>query len=76
MLYKKLGEKIGGIGYYDEFRPPRTSAAGHYTIPGRKCQEKFFRQNAQKMIPLNGGESLYNYSDWCIPEFLSVAENT
>ena len=48
MLHKKLGEKIGGIGYYDEYRPPRTSAAGHYTTPGDKCQEKYFRQIAQK----------------------------
>ena len=77
MLHKKPGEKIGGIGYFDEYRPPRMRAAGHYTTPGRKCQEKLFRQIAQKKtIPLIGGVSLYNYSNWCILVSRWGVENT
>jgi hypothetical protein len=44
-----MGIKIGNSGRVSPDRPD------YYTTPSRICQEKIFRQNAQKIQPIGFG---------------------
>ena len=74
---KKWMKKLVELVILTNIGPRARDRPINYITPGRICQEKFFRQIAQKkMIPLIGGVSLYNYSNWCILVFRWGVENT